>query len=326
MHPLPDIADVRAAAANMDPVFAATRVLASAALDAALGCRVLVKDETANPVGSFKGRGADWFVRSVLRPGEAVACASAGNFGLGLARACGLRGHACAVFVAHSANPLKVDALRRCGADVHVAGADFDAAKQAARAHALAHGVRFVEDGAEPAIAEGAGTIALELAAQAGFDTITVPLGNGALLAGIGSVLRVLMRGVEVLGVVARNAPAMQHSLRAGRAVATPHADTIADGIAVREPIAATIAPLRRCCDDVLDVGEDDLRAAIVLLHRHLGLVVEPAGAAGIAALLAEPHRFAGRRVATIACGTHIAAPLRAHLLGNDPPVEGARP
>ncbi|TCO38916.1 threonine ammonia-lyase [Dokdonella fugitiva] len=316
MTPLLAIEAIEAARGHIDPAHLDTPVATSAALDAALGCHLLAKIETANPIGSFKARGADAFVATALAPGEAVACASAGNFGQGLARACARRGHACTVFVSRHANPLKVEALRRFGADVHVAGEDFDAAKDAARVYAGMHGLRFVEDGAEPAIAEGAGTIGLELAPGHAFDAITVPLGNGALLAGVGSALRLRAPRVEIVAVVARAAPAMQRSLVEGRVVRTDDAPTIADGIAVRVPIARTLGLLRRCCDDVVDVSEQHLVDAIVLLHRHLGLVAEPAGAAGVAAVLARPRRYAGRRVATIVCGANLAAPLRAQLLG----------
>src|SRR5690349_10062479 len=129
MASLLDIHALEAARGGIDPVHLDTPVASNPELEAVLGCRLLAKIETANPIGSFKGRGADWFVATALAPGEAVVCASAGNFGQGLARACARRGHACTVFVSHAANPLKVDALRRFGADVRVSGDDFDAAK-----------------------------------------------------------------------------------------------------------------------------------------------------------------------------------------------------
>lgn len=315
MQSMHDVRKMRVAATRIDPLYLDTPLVSTATLDAALGCALLAKIETDNPIGSFKGRGADWFVATALRPGEAVVCASAGNFGQGLARACLAHGHACTVFVAQRANPLKVDALRGFGADVRVAGDDFDAAKEAARRHAAAVGQRLVEDGNEAELAEGAGTLGLELASGQAFDAITVPLGNGALLAGVGSALRALTPAVEIVAVVACNAPAMKRSLEAGRALETPGADTIADGIAVRVPIARTLALLRRCCDQVVAVSEQHLLDAMTLLHRHLGRVVEPAGAAGLAALLAEPRRYAGRRVATIVSGANIATSLRARLL-----------
>jgi threonine dehydratase len=131
-----------------------------------------------------------------------------------------------------------------------------------------------------------------------------------------------LAPAVEIVAVVACNAPAMKLSLEAGCAIDTPHADTIADGIAVREPIARTLAQLRQCCDDVVAVSERHLFDAMVLVHRHLGRIVEPAGAAGLAAVLAAPSRWRGRRVATILCGANISAPLRACLL--DPAAHAA--
>ncbi|GAA0713405.1 threonine ammonia-lyase [Dokdonella soli] len=310
-----EIANVLTASRRIDPVFLDTPTTTDTALDAALGCHVLAKVEIANPIGSFKGRGTELFAAKALKRGEAVVCASAGNFGQGLARAASMRGHACTVFVAETANPVKVDAMRRLGAEVRFAGVDFDAAKEAARRHASECGMRFVEDGAEPAIAEGAGTVGLELAAAATFDVIVVQLGNGALLAGVGTALRHAAPNAEIIAVVAENAPAMKRSLEAGRVIETDCANTIADGIAVRVPIPATLALLRDCCDAVVAVSEDRIFEAMKLIHRSIGLVVEPAGAAGLAAVVAEPHRFAGRRVATILCGGNISIELRDRLL-----------
>ncbi|GGA38069.1 pyridoxal-phosphate dependent enzyme [Dyella nitratireducens] len=318
-----DITGIVEAPRHIERVFLRSSLLTAAALDAATGCHVLAKSELANPIGCFKGRGADLFCATALAAEESVVCASAGNFGQGLAYAANRRGHACTVFASEQANPVKIEAMRRLGADVRLAGADFDAAKAAARDHALHTGQRWVEDGAEPAIADGAGTIALELLDAASFDSIVVPLGNGALLDGIGRVVRALAPHVHVIAVVAVNAPAMKLSLEAGQAIVTARADTIADGIAVRVPIPATLARLRDCCDDVVAVSDDDLFAAMQLIHRTLGVVVEPAGAAGIAAILATPKRYAGQRVATILTGANIAPVLRQRLLS--PPLAFSR-
>ncbi len=299
---------ILAARGRIDPVFLDTPLFGAAGLDAALGCTVLAKDETRTPIGSFKGRGTEWFAATALKPGEAVVCASAGNFGQGLARAAAKRGHRCTVFAATTANPLKLEAMRRLGAEVRLAGADFDAAKKAARDHAGAAGERFVEDGAEPAIAEGAGTIGLELAAGApGLDVAVVPLGNGALLAGVGAALRHAAPGVEIVAVVAAAAPSMQLSLAAGRPVETASADTIADGIAVRVPVPEALTMLAGCYDDIVAVPEAGMRDAMRLAHRHLDCVLEPSGAAALAAILADPARFRGRRVAAILTGGNIA-------------------
>jgi threonine dehydratase len=306
--------NILAASRQIDPVFLESPVLVATALDGALGCQLVAKVETRNPVGSFKGRGTELFAATALASGETVVCASAGNFGQGLARAAGRRGHGCIVFAAVSANPTKVEAMRRFGAEVRLVGADFDAAKEAALSCAATQGLRYVEDGSEPAIAEGAGTLGLELLSSERFDVILVQLGNGALLAGIGTVIRALAPPTRIIAVVAANAPAMKLSIEAGRAVQTPTANTMADGVAVRVPIPGTIELLRNCCDEVVAVEEAALLQAIRLVHRELGLVLEPAGAAGVAHLLADRHRFRGQRVATILSGGNISNELREQL------------
>jgi threonine dehydratase len=179
----------------------------------------------------------------------------------------------------------------------------------------LEHGLRFVEDGSEAAITAGAGTIGLELVAAERFDAILVQLGNGALLAGVGTVLRELAPRTEIIAVVAANAPAMKLSLEAGRAVQTAKANTIADGIAVRVPIPGALELLRQSCDDIVAVEEATLIQALRLVHQDLGLLLEPAGAAGIAAILADPGRFRGRRIAALFSGGNLSDELRSQLL-----------
>jgi threonine dehydratase len=268
----------------------------------------VLKDETANPIRSFKGRGAECFA-SALTERTPLVCASAGNFGQGLAWAARARGLALDVFAATGANPLKVERMRALGATVHLSGADFDAAKDAAREHARARGGRFVEDGREAELALGAGTIALELLADAArFDAVLVPLGNGALLAGMATWIRDASPTTAVIGVCARGAPAMERSWRAGKVVTTPRAETIADGIAVRVPVPEALASLRGRVDDVLLVDDAHVLDALRALRRTHGVVVEPAGAVGVAALAAYPARFARQRVATVLCGGNVTA------------------
>ncbi len=311
------IGNILAASQRIDPVFLATPVLSAATLDYELGCRMLAKLETKNPIGSFKGRGTEFFAETALRPGEEIVCASAGNFGQGLARAATKRGHACTVFAAQTANPLKLDAMARLGAEVKLAGVDFDAAKEAAKNYAAEKSLRYVEDGAEPAVAEGAGTIGIELAAALTFDIILVQLGNGALLSGVGTAIRHAAPKAEIIAVVAENASAMKLSLEAGHVIASARANTIADGMAVREPIPSSPAILRGCWDQVVAVSEHNIFAAMKLFHKHLGLIIEPAGAAGLAAVIGEPQRFRGRTVATILCGSNISVEMRERLLGD---------
>jgi threonine dehydratase len=303
----PSIIDVDAiarAARDITPIFRGTPQFEADALGTRLGARLLLKVETANPIRSFKGRGTDFFLQGLRRP-EALVTASAGNFGQGLAWAARSRGVSLDVFAARTANPAKVARMRALGATVHLAGRDFDDAKAHGREHAGSHGLMFVEDGREPAIAEGAGSIAVELLHwKEPIDTLIVPLGNGALLGGMGAWIKRASPDTRVVGVCAAGAPAMRDSLSQGRPVETPTAHTIADGIAVRVPIPDALDYLAPVVDDVVLVSEDALRRAMELVESETGLRAEAAGAAGIAALIEHPGLRSGL-VATPLCGSN---------------------
>lgn len=300
---------IERAARDVDPIFRNTPQFEADALGRRLGARLLLKVETVNPIRSFKGRGTDFYLCSSAPAREKLVTASAGNFGQGLAWAARSRGVALDVYAAESANPLKVARMRDLGATVHLAGRDFDDAKDHARRHAEREGSVFVEDGREPAIAEGAGAIAVELFAwPAPVATAIIPLGNGALLGGMGTWIRHVAPATRIIGVCAAGAPAMRESLRAGRAVETREVNTIADGIAVRVPVPEALEYLAPVVDDVVLVSEDALREAMTLLTAETGLVGEPAGVAGIAALIDHPKLRASGLVATPLCGSNLSA------------------
>ena len=310
--PSPSVDNIVKATHLIDPVFTGSPLMAHHTADDALGLRLFAKVETLNPIRSFKGRGADYFMAT--RPGAigTVVAASVGNFGQGLAYAAAKRGGKAIIFAAGNANPRKLDAMARLGAQVILEGSDFDSAKAAARAYAATHGLPFVEDGAVPEIAEGAGTIALEMTEAldrrgVALDAAIIPLGNGALLTGMGAWLKAAAPACRVIGVVAAAAPAMKLSFDHARLETTATAATIADGIAVREPVAYALDCMREVVDEVLAVDEQSLSAAMTFCRDHYGLIVEPAGAAGIAALLEQGEAFAGRTVATVLCGSNVA-------------------
>jgi threonine dehydratase len=302
----PTASHIAAAMGKIDPVFIRTPLLRETSLDRALDMELRFKIETLNPIRSFKGRGTDLLVAK-LRDRRTLVCASAGNFGQGLARAGAKRKRPVVVFVARNANALKVQAMRDFGAEVRQYGADFDSAKEAARRYAASTDAFYVEDGALPEIAEGAGTIALELSELGAMpETILVPLGNGALITGIGTWCRHSEPSTKVIGVVSEGAPSMQLSFAAKEIISTESADTIADGIAVREPVAYAVNAMHNTVDEVISVKDDTIVRAMRLLHGHLGLVVEPAGAAGLAAVLEHHARFKGSRVAIPLCGGNV--------------------
>ncbi len=293
----------------IDPVFLDTPQFRSDSLSAALGADVVLKIECLNPLRSFKGRGACYFTHVFEdRAPEPWVCASAGNFGQGLAYAARARDIPLVVFAAETANPLKVTRMRAFGAEVRLTGRDFDAAKEAARAYAAERKATFVEDGRDPAITEGAGTIAIEiLRFEDGFDAVLIPLGNGALLNGVGTWLKAHSPATAVIGVGAAGAPSMERSFRAGKPLALDEpVATIADGVATRVPVPEAVATMLEVADDVLLADEEAIVSSMRLLFRELGLVVEGAGAVTLAAASAHASRFRGQRLLLLIGGGNL--------------------
>jgi threonine dehydratase len=225
------------------------------------------------------------------------------------------RGFPITVFTATNANPLKVERMRALGAEVRPVGRDFDEAHDAAATFAMSNGARLVEDGRDVEIAEGAGTIGVELVRwPEPFDSVVVPLGDGALLAGIAHWMKARSPGTRMVGVCSAGAPAMERSWRTGKVCDLP-AQTIADGIAVTSPFPEALSDITGVVDDVLLVDDAAIVSAIRRAHSDLGIVLEGAGAAALAAVLAEPGRFRGQLVAVILSGGNLTAEqLRAWL------------
>jgi threonine dehydratase len=309
---------IRDAAEVIDPAFRETPQFLAETLSERLGLSLVLKVECVNPIRSFKGRGTDYLMHRIGSRPKGFACASAGNFGQGMAYAARKRGQRLTVFAAVTANPLKVSRMRALGAEVVLAGADFDAAKAAAKEHAQGSGALYIEDGQLPEIAEGAGTIALELSRMdKAFDAIFVPLGNGALINGIGTWFKHVSPATAVIGVCAEGAPSMELSWRAGKPVSTESMATIADGIGVRVPVPEALAAMRATVDEVMLVSDEEILDAMRMLFLETGLVVEPAGAAGLGAIAKRRNELAGQRVATPLCGGNLTEDqIRRWLLG----------
>ena len=300
----------------IDPVFLDSPLLRYPALDDALGCAVTLKVETLNPIRSFKGRGTEAVLDALAPRPAAVLTASSGNFGQGIAWAARRRGIAATVFAPAGANPLKVEAMRRLGAVVHVVEEGRDESDAAREAAAAGGAPPFIEDGAHREIAAGAGTIAQEMtAAGVRPDVMLVQIGDGALVTGIASWLKATSAGTRVVGVTARSAPAMADSVAAGRSLERP-AHTIADGMSITRPVAGALEQVRAAVDEILPVGEEALIAAMRLLLERTGLLSEPSGAAGIAALLEHGARFRGAAVAVVITGSNLDPTLLPRLVG----------
>jgi threonine dehydratase len=300
---------IRAAVSEIDPLFLDTPSLPCAPLSRALGCSLTLKVETLNPVRSFKGRGTETVTAVASNRGATrVVCASAGNLGQALAYSGARRGLAVTVVAARTANALKLRQITALGADVRLDGEDIEDARLLAREIAEADGAYLVEDSLDLATCEGAATIGLELARDdPGLDIVLVAVGGGAMASGVGYTVRSLADQAEVIGVQPVGAPAMALSWRQGTVVETDRIETIADGVAGRCPIPEVLDDLLVLLDDVVLVGEDSIKAGMRALYEHAGLVVEPSAALGIAAVLEQPERFAGRHITTILCGSNVS-------------------
>ncbi len=303
-----DLGRIRAARDVIDPVFLDSPLYRCDALGSQFGCTVSIKLETANPVRSFKGRGTELVASRLADQGAAaVVCASAGNLGQALGWSGRRRGLDVTVVARRQAPAVKLDRIRSFGAQLELVDGDFEVARERAVTIARQRGVRLVEDSLDIETCEGAATIGLELvSALSAGDAVLIALGGGAMATGIGHVLKSMAPGVEVICVQPLGAPALTLSWREGRVVTTDSIDTIADGVAGRCPIPAVLDDLLQVADDAVLVREASIVAGMRMLLEHAGLVVEPSAALGIAAVMEDPDRFAGRHVVTIICGGNV--------------------
>jgi threonine dehydratase len=301
-----DLDRIRAARRVIDPIFLNTPMYRCEALGRRLGCTVSVKLETANPVRSFKARGTELVASLLAEQGRtAVVCASAGNLGQAIGWSGGRRGLDVTVVASRRAPGAKLDRIRALGAELELVDDDFEMARERAVSIAAQRGIRLLEDSLDIETCEGAATIGLELA-ESTFDTVLIALGGGAMATGVGYVLKTLAPGAEVICVQPMGAPAMTRSFHERRVVTTESADTIADGVAGRFPIAAVLDDLLTVADDAVLVHESSIVAGMRMLLEHTGLVVEPSAALGVAAVLEDRDRFAGRHVVTVICGSNV--------------------
>jgi threonine dehydratase len=287
---MPNLADIEAARTRIGERARVTPVYGSETLSRRTGRRVWLKAENLQRTGSFKIRGA---VNKLTGLGETerahgVIAASAGNHGQAVAWAARELQIDATVFMPQDAPMAKVEATRNYGAETVLAGAMFDDALAAATARAEETGATFVHAFEDEAVIAGQGTIGLELLEQAPeADVIVVPLGGGGLISGIAVAVKALRPDVRVIGVQAAGCAAWLPSLAAGHPVVIEHGTTIADGIAVQRPGNITFPLVQQLVDEIVEVTEDEICRAVVVLLERSKLMVEGAGAAGLAALLA---------------------------------------
>ncbi|MEU3373288.1 threonine ammonia-lyase [Streptomyces sp. NPDC006660] len=304
-HPL-ILDDVRGAQKMLSGVARTTAMEGSRHLSSLVGAPVHLKCENLQRTGSFKLRGA--YVRIAgLRPEEraaGVVAASAGNHAQGVALASSLLGVHATVFMPMGAPLPKVAATRQYGAEVILRGTVVDETLAAAQAYAHERGAVFIHPFDHPDIIAGQGTVGLEILEQCPeVRTIVVGIGGGGLAAGIALAVKALRPDVRIVGVQAAAAASYPPSLAAGRPLAIDAAPTMADGIKVGRPGDLPFALVSELVDEVRTVTEDELAAALLLCLERAKLVVEPAGASPVAALLSEPAAFRGPVVAVLSGG-----------------------
>jgi threonine dehydratase len=306
---VPDLADVLAARQRIAPYLRPTPLYRYPALDELTGAQTWVKHENHQPVGAFKVRGGVNLVSqlSAEERGKGVIAASTGNHGQSVAYAANLFGVRAIVCAPERANPVKVESMRALGAEVVLHGRDFDEAREHCEKLAAENGYRYVHSGDEPALIAGVGTYTLEiLETQPDVDTIVVPVGGGSGAAGACVVAKAVRPSIQVIGVQSEAAPAAQESWRA-RALHTHTNATVAEGLATGTAFQLPQKILWEKLDDFVLVSDQALQDAARVMIEKTRNLVELAGAAALAAVLADPARFAGKKVAVVCSGGNVS-------------------
>jgi threonine dehydratase len=318
--PLPvTLTDIQAAAARIGGSIVRTPTLHSQTLSKVTGAHVWLKFENHQFTAAYKERGAlnTLLQMSADKRANGVIAASAGNHAQGLAYHAARLGIPATIVMPKPTPTVKVTQTEGHGATVILEGETFDAAYAHARRLEAERDLTFVHPFDHPHIIAGQGTVALEMLEDApGIETLVVPIGGGGLLSGMGTAARGLKPGIELIGVQAELYPSMYAKLR--HLDLPCEGDTLAEGIAVKQPGALTTRFIEALADDILLVSESDLERAVSLLVQIEKTVVEGAGAAGLAAILAHPDRFAGREVGIVLCGGNIDTRMLANVLLRD--------
>jgi len=310
-------ADIEAAAARLVGQVLDTPCVESKTLGQIVGAQVFLKFENLQFTASFKERGALNKLAALVESGapiKGVIAASAGNHAQGVAYHAQRLGLRSVIVMPQHTPTVKVERTRGFGAEVVLHGETFDAARDHAVALADAQGLTFVHPFDDPLVIAGQGTIGLEmLRAQPTLDTLVIAVGGGGLISGIATAVRALKPGVQIIGVQTSRFPAMVNAVKG---TSYPQGtSTIAEGIAVGQPGRITRAIVKELVDDLVLVDEGDIEQAVLMLLEIEKTVVEGAGAAGLAALLKDPSRYAGRQVGLVLCGGNIDPLLLAAII-----------
>ncbi|NML92469.1 threonine ammonia-lyase [Novosphingobium olei] len=317
--PVLSLADVRAAAERISGQVVRTPTLHSKTLSAITGAEIWLKFENLQFTAAYKERGAlnALLQLSAEQRAKGVIAASAGNHAQGLSYHGTRLGVPVTIVMPRTTPMVKVMQTEAVGGNVVLEGETFDEAYAHARTLEAELGLTFVHPFDDPRVAAGQGTVALEMLEDAPeIETLVVPIGGGGLLSGMATAARGIKPSIGLVGVQASLFPSMYAKLK--HLDLPCGGDTLAEGIAVKEPGVFTAATIGRLVDDIVLVGEPALESAVAMLLQIEKTVVEGAGAAGLAALMTHKKRFAGRKVGLVLCGGNIDTRLLANVLLRD--------
>lgn len=318
MKPSVTLQDIHKAQSTISQLVRRTPALSAHSLSALAGCELVFKAENLQRAGSFKVRGASNRIAALSpdQKAKGVITASAGNHAQGVALAAGALGIPCTVVMPIGASLPKVEATRGYGATVVLAGDDFDQSNAHARRIMRENDLTFIHAFDDPAIIAGQGTIGLEILDQVDdFDTVVVPVGGGGLISGIAVAIKETMPNIRVIGVQAAASTAVVDSYKTNRHFTVRQEATVADGIAVGTPGEITIPLVKHYVDDMVVVEEEEITQAMMLLLERSKLLVEGAGAVGLAAVLGEKIQSAGQKVAVVLSGGNVDPHLIARVM-----------
>jgi threonine dehydratase len=294
------VQDIVEARTRIAPHVLRTPLVPAGALSRALGVEVALKPETLQETGSFKLRGATNAMMSLSAEARArgVVTASSGNHGPALACAATRLGAASTICLSQMVPENKIANVRANGGTARVEGRDYDQSMEVCMRLVADEGLTLVHPFDDPAVVAGAGTVGLELAEDADdLECVLVPLSGGGLLAGIASAINAHGPGVRVIGVSMERGASMIASLAAGQPVEVAEEETLADAVGggIGLDNQWTVEAIRTLVDDCVTVSEEAISEAMRLIHRHQGLVVEGAGAVGVAGLMTGAVKTKGR-------------------------------
>jgi len=324
MH-IPTLDDVYRARQVIAPYLRPTPLVRSDALSELLGCEAYLKCENVQPIGVFKVRGGINLVSSLSEEERrrGVITASTGNHGQSIAYAARLFGVPAVIAAPENCNPYKRQAMERLGAQVKLVGKDFDESRVWAGEEAARRGYRFVHAANEPVLIAGVGTMSLEIMEELpDVDVIINPIGGGSGCSGHCVVAKAIKPNVVLIGVQAERAPAVYLSWKAGELQETESADTFAEGLATRVAFELPFSIMKDRIDDIVLVSDEEMRQAIVTLLDSAHMLVEPAGAAPLAAALKMRAELQGKRVVLVLTGANITVEQLRAALSEEPQAQ----